>query len=52
MIDEKEYFNFSIGKFHFTLKQNYKYTDSKTGKVYMNKIFMIYTYNDNDGFQS
>ena len=49
---EKEYFNFSIGKFHFTLKQNYNYMDCKTGKVYMNKRFSIYTYNDIDGFQS
>ena len=52
MIDEKEYFDFSIGKFHFTLRQNYEYTDRKTGKVHMNKRFRIYTYNDNDEFQS
>lgn len=52
MIDEKEYFDFSIGKFHFSLRQNYEYTDRKTGKVHMNKRFRIYTYNDNDGFQS
>ena len=51
MIDEKEYFDFSIGKFHFTLRQNYEYTDRKTGKVHMNKRFRIYTYNDNDGIQ-
>lgn len=50
MIDEKEYFDFHIGKFRFRLKQNYQYTDRYTGKVHMNKRFTICTYNDNKGF--
>jgi hypothetical protein len=51
MVEEKEYFNFKIGKFNFCLNDHYEYTDRKTGKIHMNKRFMVYTYNDDDGYQ-
>ena len=50
MIEEKEYFNFNIGRFYFRLRQNHEYTDRKNGKVHMNKRFTIYT-EDHYGYQ-
>ena len=40
-MEEKIYFDFHIGCWHFILKQNYEYTDRETKKVHMNKVFKI-----------
>lgn len=49
MVNEKTYINFYIGKFHIELKDNYEYTDNKTGKAHFRKLFRISSYNTNDG---
>lgn len=48
MVNEKEYFCYCIGKWRFRFKQNYLWTDKKTGKVHMNKRFSIERIDDKD----
>lgn len=40
MINEKEYFDFYIGKFRVVFKKNYLYTDRETGKEHYNKVYL------------
>jgi hypothetical protein len=48
MIEEKVYFDFYIGKYHFVLKNEYDYTDRNTGKIHFKKLFQISSYSQKD----
>ena len=52
MIDEKEYFDFYIGKFHVVFKKNYLYTDRENGKEHYNKVFKVSSYDDDYGIKN
>lgn len=46
MVEEKDYFEFHLGKFVFRLRNMHDWTDRNTGKVHMRKRFSIYTIDD------